>query len=131
MLIDIRQKVGNSLGVSEQHRAQFIVGVLAELDHAYTKHGADPWGRHEFAAVLREEVDELWDAIKQDNPIEEVLKEAMQIACVCLRYAETRDRYMGLHPLPLPVRGSAQAQMEQRAHKPMTITELLEHKKVG
>lgn len=83
---------------------QFLAAVLAEADHAYRKHGAKPWSRHEFYAILKEEVDELWDAIKADKPIEEVLKEAMQIACVCLRYAETPDAYRGEHPLPLPSR---------------------------
>lgn len=89
---------------SHEHRQQFIASMLAELAHAYAKHGARPWSRHEFYAVMKEEVDELWDAVKQDGPIEEVLKEAMQIACVCLRYAETPDAYRGTHPLPLPCR---------------------------
>jgi len=89
---------------SPEHRQQFIASMLAELAHAYAKHGARPWSRHEFYAVMKEEVDELWDAVKQDRPIEEVLKEAMQIACVCLRYAETPDAYRGPHPLPLPCR---------------------------
>lgn len=89
---------------SHEHRSQFLDSMMAELDHAYAKHAAKPWSRHEFYGVLLEEVDELWDAIKQDHPIEYVLKEAMQIACVCLRYAETPDAYQGPHRLPLPSR---------------------------
>ena len=89
---------------SPVHRREFIASMLAELDHAYEKHGADPWNRHEFAGVLLEEVDELWEAIKQDKPLTEVLKESMQVACVCLRYAETPDRRRGAHSLPLPCR---------------------------
>lgn len=80
--------------------------MISELCHAYSKHGSDPWSRHEFYAVLAEEVDELWDAIKKDEPIENVLKEAMQVAAMCLRYAETPDRYRGVHPLPLPCRSA-------------------------
>jgi hypothetical protein len=72
--------------------------VQDALAHAYEKHGKDSWGRHEFYAILKEEVDELWDSIKGDEPMENVLAEAAQIACVCLRYLETGDRYRGPHP---------------------------------
>ncbi len=89
---------------SPEHRRQFIEAMLAELDHAYAKHGARPWSRHEFSAVLREEFEELWDDIKNDRPMEEVLKEAMQCAAVCLRFAETPEAYQGPHRLPLPCR---------------------------
>lgn len=67
--------------------------IDAELDHAYKKHGRQQWGRHEFYAILKEEVDELWDAIKTDEPQENVVRELTQIAAMCLRYAETGDRY--------------------------------------
>jgi hypothetical protein len=79
----------------ESPRDGFLKRVAAELDRAYSKHGRDPWGRHEFYGVLKEEVDELWDAIKSDLPMEDVLSEVAQIACVCLRYVETGDRYRG------------------------------------
>lgn len=82
----------------EPGRSPFEERVDAELQKAYRKHGRDPWGRHEFYAVLKEEVDELWEAIRSDAPTEDVLAEAAQIACVCRRYAETEDRYRGPHP---------------------------------
>jgi len=91
---------------SQDHREQFLKAMVYELDRAYQKHGSDPWGRHEFYGVLKEEVDEIWDAIKRDEPVENLLKEVMQAAAVCLRYAETTDRYMGQHPLPLPCRSA-------------------------
>lgn len=72
--------------------------IRSELDRAYSKHGYFPWGRHEFYGILREEVDELWDAIKGDHPIDRVLAEAVQVAAVCVRYLETGDRYWGEHP---------------------------------
>jgi len=72
--------------------------IREELDHAYAKHGRDPWGRHEFYAILLEEVEELWDAIKSDAPQEEVLAELRQVAAMCFRYVETGDRYRGAHP---------------------------------
>lgn len=73
--------------------------IRSELDHAYKKHGREPWGRHEFYAILLEEVEELWQAIKSDAPQEEVLKELRQVAAMCFRYYETGDRYRGEHPI--------------------------------
>ena len=67
--------------------------IRRELDRAYGKHGRDQWGRHEFYAILKEEVDELWDAIKADKPQEDVRDEAIQIAAMVFRYLETGDRY--------------------------------------
>jgi NTP pyrophosphatase (non-canonical NTP hydrolase) len=63
------------------------------LDEAYNKHGREPWGRHEFYAILKEEVDELWEAIKKDKPAQDVHEEIVQIIAVCYRYFETGDRY--------------------------------------
>lgn len=83
----------------------FQHAVQRELEHAYAKHGRDPWSRHEFWGVLEEEVDELKDAIRGDMPTAEVIKELRQIACVCQRYAETGDRYRGNHP-DVPIRPS-------------------------
>lgn len=64
-----------------------------ELESAYQKHGSLPWGRHEFYAILLEEVDELWQAIKADLAQAEVYKELVQVAAMCVRYYETGDRY--------------------------------------
>lgn len=71
--------------------------VAAELDRAYAKHGAEPWGRHEFYGILLEEVEELWDAIKSDEPQERVLAELVQVVAMGYRYYETGDRYRGPH----------------------------------
>lgn len=73
--------------------------IRGELDHAYRKHGRDPWGRHEFYAILLEEVEELWAEIKSDAPQEKVLAELRQVAAMCFRYAETGDRKRGAHPV--------------------------------
>lgn len=72
-------------------RVMFMNRILAELDRAYRKHGAEPWSRHEFYAVLLEEVDELWEAIKSDAPDERITEEMTQVAAMCFRYAETRQ----------------------------------------
>ena len=71
----------------------FLDAVMDELRSAYAKHGIGQWGRHEFYAVLKEEVDEVWQDIKTDAPQEKLMKEIVQVAAMCLRYAETGDRY--------------------------------------
>ena len=74
-------------------RERIMAMIFEELDKAYAKHGQDQWGRHEFYAILKEEVDELWDAIKADMPMGEVRAEAIQVAAMVIRYLETGDRY--------------------------------------
>lgn len=84
--------------MTERYGQKICDQILDELDHAYAKHGSLPWGRHEFYGILKEEVDEMWSDIKSDAPIENVLKEARQVAAVCIRYMQTGDRYWGDHP---------------------------------
>lgn len=89
----------------KKRRLDLLDAISAELDHAYGKHGREPWGRHEFYAILLEEVEELWDAIKADEPQERVLAEMVQVAAMCSRYFETDDRYRGVHP-KIPLRAA-------------------------
>lgn len=78
----------------EGFRERFIEAVIAEVERAYKKHGREQWGRHEFWGVFAEEWEvEMKQAIQQDLPQGEVEKELIQMAAVCLRYFETRDRY--------------------------------------
>lgn len=70
-------------------REIFHVEVAREVVRAYEKHGVEPWSRHEFYAILKEEFDELWDEIKKDGPSDELMRELVQVAAVCSRYAET------------------------------------------
>lgn len=74
-------------------RGDVMEAVGREVTRAYAKHGREQWGRHEFYAILREEVDELWDEIKADNPQVRVRLEAIHVMAMCLRYLETGDRY--------------------------------------
>lgn len=76
-----------------EFRADFMARIVSEADRAYRKHGDLQWGRHEFYGVIKEEFDEMWDDIKSDAPQEQLEKELIQVAAVCLRYYETRDRY--------------------------------------
>ena len=91
---DIQPPSDSPVRSSELVRRRAIVEAISkELDRAYSKHGRDQWGRHEFYAILKEEVDELWDAIKADHPQSQVVMEAVQVAAMCFRYLETKDRY--------------------------------------
>ena len=76
-------------------RTEIIELIENELERAYAKHGKEPWGRHEWYAILKEEVDELWSLIKRDGPDLYVIEEAIQVAAMVVRYLETGDRYRG------------------------------------
>lgn len=71
---------------------EICVAIRRELDRAYAKHGRAQWSRHEFYAILKEEVDELWDTIKFDNSQASLEEEAIQVAAMVFRYLETGDR---------------------------------------
>ena len=77
-------------------RQDIFIAVADELYRAYNKHGKEKWGRHEFYAILEEEVDEVWDLIKRDRPLTDVVPEIIQVMAVCVRYLETGDRYRGI-----------------------------------
>lgn len=74
-------------------RQVFTRAVMREVNMSYLKNGVQPWARHEFYGILKEEVDELWDAIKDNLPMTSVIAEAIQVAAVCLKYMETGDRH--------------------------------------
>ena len=58
--------------------------VLSELDRATALHG--PFhSAHEGWAVLLEEVEELWDEIKANDPVK-ARKECIQVAAMAIRY---------------------------------------------
>lgn len=73
-------------------RQKIVLLVLTELERAYAKHGREPWSRHEFYAILLEEVEEAWAEIKGDGSAEELTKEIVQVAAMCIRFLETGDR---------------------------------------
>jgi len=60
--------------------------VKAELLSAIDLYGSFH-SAHEGFAVIQEEVDELWDLVKQRNPSKkEMNKEAIQIAAMAIRF---------------------------------------------
>lgn len=58
--------------------------VLDEYKNAVGKYNSFH-SAHEGYAVLKEEVDELWDAIKENDHVHS-LREARQVAAMALRY---------------------------------------------
>lgn len=58
--------------------------MLDEVTRAREQH--DPLNSaHEGYAVLKEELDELWDAVKAKRP-EEAVKEAIQVGAMAIRF---------------------------------------------
>lgn len=74
-------------------RSEIIQTIFDELERTYAKHGRYQWSRHEFYAIMKEEVDKTWDAIKGDLDSGILTKEVIQVAAMCFRYLETGDRY--------------------------------------
>jgi NTP pyrophosphatase (non-canonical NTP hydrolase) len=61
--------------------------VLRELHQARNWHPRRFHSAHEGYAVIKEEVDELWDAIKNKNPDKAAIKkEAIQVAAMAIRF---------------------------------------------
>lgn len=83
-------------------REQFLRFVTQELDRAYVKHGAPLWGRHEAYAIIKEELDEMWEAIRADSTTAFMRKELVQVCAMAIRYAETDPLLIfdltGFHP---------------------------------
>lgn len=82
----------NSMNVDIE-RWKILEEISRELERAYAKHGREQWGRHEFYAILLEEVDEVWEEIKADSPQAQLRREIIQVAAMAIRYLETKDRY--------------------------------------
>ena len=74
-------------------RKSFFDLVELEVERAYKKHGRLLWGRHEFYGVIKEEFDEVWEAIMKNHPDDKLRAEIIQVAAMCLRFLETGDRY--------------------------------------
>lgn len=61
--------------------------VELELVKAWTKHPGEFHNAHEGFAVLKEEVDELWDEVKRDTAYTKAgMKEAIQTAAMAVRF---------------------------------------------
>ena len=78
---------------SEDRRHRAFELVEAEIVRAYGLHGNPRWGRHEAWAIIKEELDEVWDAVKKDLPMDDLQKELVQVAAMCIRYLETEPGF--------------------------------------
>lgn len=81
--------------MSEIEKEIFIKKISDEVVYAVQKHGDARWSRHEFYGILKEEVDELWKAIKRNHTQDLLEEELIQVAAVCMRYFTTGDRRHG------------------------------------
>lgn len=66
---------------------RIYLDVHDELYSATAKYGAFQT-KHEGYAVLLEEVDELWDAIKENASVADMRKEAIQVAAMAIRFVK-------------------------------------------
>jgi NTP pyrophosphatase (non-canonical NTP hydrolase) len=62
-----------------------MLDIADEYKKATSKFGVFH-NTHEGYAILKEEVDELWDAIKTNAPQAEIRKEAIQVAAMAIRF---------------------------------------------
>jgi len=77
---------------TRDEQARLVAGeVLQELARARAKHPNPFHSSHEGYAVLREEVDELWDEVKnqtEERSYARMRAEAIQIAAMALRFVQ-------------------------------------------
>lgn len=66
--------------------------VEDELENAYNLFGYKPWSRHEFYAILLEELEELWEGIKNDGTSAGIRQEMIQIVAVVYRYGDVNGK---------------------------------------
>lgn len=69
-----------------------LEAVFREVQRAKAKHTTDFHSHHEGFAILKEEVDELWDDVKANNH-ENAIIEAVQVAAMAIRYIAELGEY--------------------------------------
>jgi len=65
--------------------AHYVDKIVDEMQRASEKHPKFN-SRHEGYAVIKEELDELWDAIKRNDYHANVENEAVQVGAMALRF---------------------------------------------
>jgi hypothetical protein len=90
--------------LEEDRKIMAFDDIVKELDRATKKFGPMR-SAHEGYAILKEEVDELWDDVKANAPVSQMRTEAVQVAAMAIRFImdvckpfPIRD----LGPKPLP-----------------------------
>ncbi len=88
-------KLEHEVDMYEKDRqAKAVSAIIEELQRSTDKYGPFK-STHEAYGVLREEVDELWDACKA-NKLFEMEAEAIQVAAMALRLIIDARRTRGL-----------------------------------
>ena len=68
--------------------SNFLAAVYRELARARTKNGP-MHSHHEAWGVIQEELDEVWDEVKRQQPDpQRIIAELVQVAAMCARWAE-------------------------------------------
>lgn len=71
--------------MSEQLKDEIFKAVRAEVDTATEKFAAFN-STHEGYAVILEELDELWECVKQNDQTTAMYNEAIQVAAMAIRF---------------------------------------------
>jgi len=99
---DVAMPTISLINIDDPALIDAVTDVVAELLRARRKFGPFKNG-HEGYAVIREELDELWDAVK-GNDLPHSMREAVQVAAMAIRYVldlrEYGDLEHGLPPQP-------------------------------
>lgn len=67
----------------------FLTQLTEALSKARSKHPQNMRSYHEGYAVILEELDEVWELVKQQAPDKAALKkELLHVAAMCQRFAE-------------------------------------------
>ena len=67
--------------------------VVREYQRAKTIFPERFHSRHEAYAVVLEEMDELWETIKHNEPVERIREEAVQVAAMVMQFlAELEEK---------------------------------------
>lgn len=70
----------------EERVEKVVEEVKAELNRAMSKHYSFPTAHHGYAVIL-EELDELWDVVKEQKPASKRMRdEARQVAAMAIRF---------------------------------------------
>ena len=69
----------------EDQSKEVMADVYVELRRSTEIHGGFR-SQHEAYAILKEEVDELWDGIRHQDCNSRIRKEAIQIAAMAIRF---------------------------------------------
>lgn len=92
-ILDLLIKVRDEINSLTENKYQAL--IMMEYIKASRKFGKFNSG-HEGYAVIKEEVDELWDAIKK-NDLEHAREEAFQVGAMALRFLiDTDKNFTGL-----------------------------------